>query len=84
MEQNIVSYTPKGVCAKNIQITISDGIITEVDFTAGCEGNHQGLARLCIGRTPKQVAESLKGITCGERSTSCPDQLALALETVDA
>ncbi len=76
-----ITYTPKGVCSRGIDITVNDdGIIEKVQFTGGCSGNTQGVAALCIGRKASDVVSILKGIRCGSKSTSCPAQLALALE----
>lgn len=76
----VYSYTPKGVCARRIDVDIEDGIIRDVSFTGGCDGNHKGITKLCIGRTAEEVSELLSGIRCGMRSTSCPDQLSQALK----
>lgn len=74
------SYVPRGVCSRKIDFTIEDGIIKDVTFTGGCNGNTQGVAALCIGRPAKEVVGIIKGINCGNKGTSCPDQLARALE----
>ena len=76
----IYSYTPRGVCARRIDVDIEDGIIRDVSFIGGCDGNHKGIAKLCIGRSAAEVSEALSGIHCGMRSTSCPDQLSQALK----
>lgn len=74
-------YTPRGVCTRNIHVEIDDdGIISSVRFTGGCAGNTQGVARLAQGRPAEEVIRVLKGIDCRGRGTSCPDQLAVALE----
>lgn len=74
-------YTPRGVCTRNIHVEIDDdGIISSVRFTGGCAGNTQGVARLAQGRPAEEVIRILKGIDCRGRGTSCPDQLAVALE----
>jgi len=78
----VYSYTPQGVCSRKITIDIEDGIIKKVQFEGGCHGNTQGVAILCEGRTVDEVIEKLKGIQCGYRGTSCPDQLAIALEKI--
>ena len=75
-----ISYTPQGVCSRKIDIEEEDGVITSVKFTGGCSGNTQGVAALCVGRKPEEVISVIKGIRCGFKPTSCPDQLALALE----
>jgi len=74
-------YTTKGVCSRAIHIEVDDaGVITQVRFQGGCSGNTQGVARLAEGRNVDDVIGSLKGIRCGFKSSSCPDQLATALE----
>ena len=75
-------FTPRGVCSRKIVITVEDGIIENVKFLGGCSGNTQGIAALCVGRKAEEVIELLKGIKCGFKNTSCPDQLALALEEI--
>lgn len=75
-------YTPKGVCSRQIDIVIEDGIIQSVLFTGGCSGNTQGVAALAQGMSVKDYIAKCKGICCGAKATSCPDQLALALESV--
>lgn len=72
-------YKPRGVCSQNISFDIENGVVVNVKFTGGCNGNLQGIAKLVEGMTPEQVIEKLKDIRCGFRSTSCPDQLAKAL-----
>ena len=74
-------YRPSGVCSTKISVEIEDGIIKDVKFTGGCNGNTQGLSKLAIGRSVDEVAQILSGIKCGFRNTSCPDQLAKALRT---
>ena len=74
------SYAPKGVCSKKINFKIVDDKITEVVFTGGCPGNLLGISSLVKGMEVQEAIKRLKGISCGDKSTSCPDQLALALE----
>ena len=74
-----MEYKTKGVCAKHIYLDVEGGVIKTVSFEGGCQGNLVGLSRLVVGMKPTEAAETLKGIRCGPRSTSCPDQLALAL-----
>jgi uncharacterized protein (TIGR03905 family) len=72
---------PKGVCAMQIRFDLSDdGIIKSVQFLGGCNGNTQGVAKLAEGRSAKEVIALLEGINCGGKGTSCPDQLAKALQ----
>lgn len=75
------TYKTTGTCSRMIEIDIADnGTIADVRFAGGCHGNLQGIGALVKGMTPAQVAERLKGIRCGNKMTSCPDQLARALE----
>ena len=74
------SYAPKNVCSKNISFKIIDNKIIEVVFTGGCSGNLLGISSLVKGMDIKEAIKKLKGITCDNKTTSCPDQLALALE----
>ena len=75
------TYIPQGVCSKQINIDIEDGIIDQVEFVGGCDGNAKGLAALAKGCKPEEVAHRLEGITCGQKCTSCPAQLSKALYT---
>ena len=74
------TYTPRGTCSRKIDFTLENGIVKAVQFTGGCSGNTQGVAALCIGRPAEEVVKVIKGIRCGMKPTSCPDQLANALE----
>jgi uncharacterized protein (TIGR03905 family) len=73
-------YIPRGVCAEKIYYQIENGKVRNVAFVKGCNGNAQGIARLIEGMDAAQVVERLKGINCNGKGTSCPDQLACALE----
>lgn len=73
------TYKTKGTCSRAINIEIENDIIKNVVFVGGCTGNTQGVAKLCIGRDIDDVIKTLKGIQC-RNNTSCPDQLAIALE----
>lgn len=73
-------YKPQGVCSNAIDIELEDGVIKFVEFTGGCNGNLQGIASLVTGMKAEDAIAKLKGIKCGFKSTSCPDQLACALE----
>jgi len=75
-------YQPKGVCSSAIDIEVADGIIQSVKFTGGCNGNLQGISSLVRGMKVEDAIERLKGIRCGFKATSCPDQLACALESM--
>ena len=74
------SYKTKGVCARPINFELEDGIVKNVQFIGGCNGNTQGVAALVKGRSVQEVIDILEGIDCGGRGTSCPDQLAKALK----
>ncbi len=75
-------YVPKGVCSSAIDIDVKDGIIQSVSFTGGCNGNLQGISSLVRGMKTEDAIARLKGIKCGFKPTSCPDQLAQALESI--
>ncbi|MCI6631281.1 MAG: TIGR03905 family TSCPD domain-containing protein [Lachnospiraceae bacterium] len=75
-------YKPKGVCSQSIEINMNGNVIDSVAFTGGCNGNLQGISSLVKGMTAEEAISRLKGIRCGFKSTSCPDQLAQALESV--
>ncbi len=74
------TYYPKGTCSKQIDIELEDGVIKSIKFLGGCNGNLKGIAALCVGKKPEEIIPAIKGIRCGMKSTSCPDQLAHALE----
>ena len=77
-----ITYNTRGTCSRNINITVENDIVTEVSFVGGCSGNTQGVASLAVGMHIDDVIAKLKGIKCGFKPTSCPDQLACALETI--
>ena len=72
-------YRTKGVCSRSITFDIRDGVITDVQFEGGCNGNTQGIAALVEGMAVDEAIRRLSGIRCGYKDTSCPDQLANAL-----
>lgn len=76
-----ITYTTQGTCSKLIEAEVEDGIVKEVTFYGGCNGNLQGISALVKGMKVEEVLERLEGIHCGERPTSCPDQLCKALRT---
>ena len=78
MSETII-YNTSGTCAKQIIIVLEDEIIKNIEFIGGCNGNLQGIDRLAQGMKITDVIEKLKGIRCGAKSTSCPDQLAIGL-----
>ena len=73
-------YRTNGTCSGKILFSLEDGILGSVRFIGGCSGNTQGLARLVEGMRAEEVVSRLKGIRCGMKPTSCPDQLARAVE----
>lgn len=74
-----MTFKTKGVCAQSINFEIEDSVIKSVEFVGGCSGNTQGVSRLVEGMSVDEAIQKLEGIRCGGRSTSCPDQLAMAL-----
>ena len=79
MTKNI-EFKTQGTCARQINIQITDGVIDSVQFIGGCNGNTKGIAQLVAGMKATDVIERVKGTKCGFKNTSCPDQLAKALE----
>jgi uncharacterized protein (TIGR03905 family) len=75
-----VSYQTHGVCSKQINVEVEDGIVKSVQFIGGCNGNTKGVAKLAVGRSAEELIEILKDTDCNGRGTSCPAQLALALK----
>lgn len=74
------TYKTKGTCSKQITFDLNDGIISNVSFVGGCNGNLQGVSKLVEGQKAEDILHKLKGIKCGVKPTSCPDQLACAIE----
>ena len=74
------TYTPQGVCSMQMIFEIDNEIIKSLKIIGGCPGNTVGLSRLVEGRTIDEVIKMLKGIPCRNKATSCPDQVAIALE----
>ena len=73
-------YRTHGTCSTRIDFDIEDGIVQNVTYTGGCNGNLQGISRLAVGMPANELADKLRGIRCGMKETSCPDQLAKALD----
>ena len=73
-------FANRGTCSRGVQFDIVDGKVRSVQFDGGCSGNTQGVARLVEGMDVEEAISRMKGIRCGYKETSCPDQLALALE----
>lgn len=76
----MIRYTTRGTCSRAITFELEDGIIRNVQFEGGCNGNLKGLGALVEGQRAEDVIPRLEGITCGFKATSCPDQLAQALK----
>ena len=72
-------YKTQGTCSTNIELNVEDGVVKEVSFWGGCNGNLQGISRLVRGMKVEEVIAKLEGVRCGGRPTSCPDQLCRAL-----
>lgn len=77
-------YKTEGTCSTNIELEIDGGVLREVRFWGGCNGNLQGISRLVQGMQVSEVLNRLEGIRCGARPTSCPDQLCQALRAIEA
>lgn len=72
-------FKTRGTCASKILFDLEDGVVSNIRFIGGCSGNTQGVAALANGKTADEVIATLRGIRCGYKPTSCPDQLAQAL-----
>ena len=77
-------YKTSGTCSSAINLEVEGDIIKSVSFTGSCNGNLQGISRLVEGMKVEDAISRLKGIRCGFKNTSCPDQLARALESLEA
>ena len=75
-------YQTKGTCSTYIDIELDGDVIRSVSFFGGCNGNLQGISKLVEGMKAEEAIKRLKGIKCGFKPTSCPDQLAVALENM--
>lgn len=75
-----IEYKTHGTCSRAVIVDVEDGVVTDCAFVGGCSGNTQGVAALVVGMRVEDAIAKIKGIKCGMKSTSCPDQLALALE----
>ena len=75
-----ITYRPKGVCSKLMDIDVEDGRIESVKVTGGCSGNLQGISSLLKGMDVDDAISRMEGIRCGVKATSCPDQIAQALK----
>lgn len=76
----MTTYNTHGTCSTEVNFDLNDGIVTNVKFKGGCPGNLQAISSLIEGMSAEEVVKKLKGITCGEKTTSCTDQLAIAIQ----
>lgn len=74
------NYRTKGTCSQQISFDIEKGIVKNIEFLGGCNGNLKAISKLVDGMKAEEIVSKLKGNTCGFRSTSCADQLATAIE----
>lgn len=77
-----LTYKTQGTCSSHIELEVEDGIVRELFFWGGCNGNLQGIRALVKGMKVEDVIRKLEGIRCGNRPTSCPDQLCKALREI--
>ena len=73
-------FRPRGVCSHEMRVEIEDGIIRKVAVKWGCSGNLQGISKLLVGMDAREAISRMRGIRCGFKPTSCPDQLSKAIE----
>ena len=76
----LYEYIPKGVCSIKMIFNIEDNIVKSLKIIGGCPGNTVGVSKLIEGKSIDEIIQMLKGIPCGFKNTSCPDQIAQALE----
>ena len=74
------TFQPRGVCSRKMTVELENGVIKSVNVEGGCNGNLQGISRLVVGMDAQEAIRRMRGIQCGFKPTSCPDQLATALE----
>jgi len=75
-----IEYYTSGTCSSKVTLDIEAGVIRSACFEGGCDGNLEGICKLIAGMDAREVARRLRGVNCGGKGTSCPDQLALAIE----
>ena len=78
-----ITYRPRGVCSRNMEIDVEGDVIQSVRVEGGCSGNLQGICSLLKGMTGEEAVARMEGIRCGGKPTSCPDQLAQALKQAE-
>ena len=74
------TYKTKGTCSSRMRIEVEDGVVRDIQITGGCDGNLKGIRSLVRGQKAQDVIARVRGIHCGSKPTSCPDQLAYALQ----
>lgn len=79
-----ITYTPRGVCSRQMIVEAEEGVITEVQVLGGCDGNLKGIMSLLKGMKVEDAISRMEGIRCGMKATSCPDQLARALRELQS
>ena len=79
-----LTYKTQGTCSSHIELEVEDGVINEVFFWGGCNGNLKAIAKLVEGKKAEEISSILAGNTCGMKNTSCADQLAKALKAAEA
>ena len=75
-----IQYKTRGVCSQQMNVKLEAGVVKSVEVLGGCHGNLQGIARLVEGMKAEEAIAKLSGIRCGNKATSCPDQLSKALK----
>ena len=75
-----IQYKTKGVCSQLMTVKVENGIVQDAQILGGCAGNLQGISKLVQGMKAEDAIARMSGIKCGFKNTSCPDQLAIALE----
>lgn len=75
-----IEFTPKGVCSRKMSVEVEDGIVKDLEVVGGCNGNLKGIGKLVAGMKVDDVITRLEGVECGNKGTSCPDQLAKGLK----
>lgn len=78
----VYKFKPQGVCSMEMEVDIEDGVIKGAKIIGGCPGNTVGLSNLVVGMKVDEAIKRLKGIPCGVKGTSCPDQFAKGLEKI--
>ena len=78
----VLNYKTRGVCCKSIDLEVEDNIIKSVKFNGGCQGNTAAISALVVGENVDKVVDKLNGIRCGDKLSSCPNELVKALNSL--